>query len=108
MSHVKEIPGRPTVVLVHGAFADSSSWNGVIERLLAKGIRVTALAKPRPGRPKAAARSEGRTQPLVLAFMTLSALRLMRSNSSFVRLPSLRCFAENRLALIACPSSGIG
>jgi len=22
-----------TVVLVHGAFADSSSWNGVIERL---------------------------------------------------------------------------
>jgi hypothetical protein len=24
----------PTVVLVHGAFADASSWNGVIERLL--------------------------------------------------------------------------
>jgi hypothetical protein len=22
-----------TVVLVHGAFADSSSWNGVVERL---------------------------------------------------------------------------
>ena len=28
---------RPTVVLVHGAFADGSSWNGVIERLQAKG-----------------------------------------------------------------------
>ena len=27
----------PTVVLVHGAFADSSSWNGVIQRLLAAG-----------------------------------------------------------------------
>jgi pimeloyl-ACP methyl ester carboxylesterase len=34
----------PTVVLVHGAFADASSWNGVIERLLAAGIRVTAPA----------------------------------------------------------------
>jgi hypothetical protein len=33
-----------TVVLVHGAFADSSSWNGVIERLQASGIRVTAPA----------------------------------------------------------------
>ena len=24
---------QPTVVLVHGAFADASSWNGVVERL---------------------------------------------------------------------------
>jgi hypothetical protein len=23
---------KPTIVLVHGAFADASSWNGVIER----------------------------------------------------------------------------
>jgi hypothetical protein len=23
---------KPTIVLVHGAFADGSSWNGVIER----------------------------------------------------------------------------
>jgi pimeloyl-ACP methyl ester carboxylesterase len=40
---------RPTVVLVHGAFADASSWNGVIERLQAKGIRVTAPANPLRG-----------------------------------------------------------
>ena len=33
---------QPTVVLVHGAFADGSSWNGVIERLQAEGLRVTA------------------------------------------------------------------
>ena len=33
-----------TVVLVHGAFADSSSWTGVIERLQADGMRVTAPA----------------------------------------------------------------
>ena len=29
-----------TVVLVHGAFADSSSWSGVIERLQANGVQV--------------------------------------------------------------------
>jgi pimeloyl-ACP methyl ester carboxylesterase len=39
----------PTVVLVHGAFADASSWNGVIERLLAKDIRVAAPANPLRG-----------------------------------------------------------
>ena len=38
-----------TVVLVHGAFADSSSWNGVIERLQAAGVRVTAPANPLRG-----------------------------------------------------------
>src|SRR5689334_20906040 len=40
---------RPTVVLVHGAFADSSSWNGVIERLLDEGVKVTAPANPLRG-----------------------------------------------------------
>jgi pimeloyl-ACP methyl ester carboxylesterase len=39
----------PTVVLVHGAFADASSWNGVIERLQAKGMSVTAPANPLRG-----------------------------------------------------------
>ncbi len=41
--------GAPTVVLVHGAFADGSSWNGVIERLQAKGVPVTAPANPLRG-----------------------------------------------------------
>jgi pimeloyl-ACP methyl ester carboxylesterase len=36
-------------VLVHGAFADASSWNGVIERLQAKGVQVTAPANPLRG-----------------------------------------------------------
>jgi pimeloyl-ACP methyl ester carboxylesterase len=35
---------KPTVVLVHGAFADSSSWNGVIKRLHDKGYKVIAAA----------------------------------------------------------------
>src|SRR3954449_12862157 len=38
-----------TVVLVHGAFADSSSWDGVIERLQATGIKVTAAPNPLRG-----------------------------------------------------------
>lgn len=37
---------KPTVVLVHGAFADSSSWNGVISRLERDGYRVIAAANP--------------------------------------------------------------
>jgi pimeloyl-ACP methyl ester carboxylesterase len=37
---------RPTVVLVHGAFAGSSSWDGVVERLLDETIDVTAVANP--------------------------------------------------------------
>ena len=31
---------RPTVVLVHGAFADGSSWTSVIKRLQAEGVRL--------------------------------------------------------------------
>src|ERR1044072_3896618 len=38
-----------TVVLVHGAFADSSSWDGVIELLQADGIQVTAVPNPLRG-----------------------------------------------------------
>jgi pimeloyl-ACP methyl ester carboxylesterase len=38
-----------TVVLVHGAFADASSWNGVIERLEAEGLHVKAPANPLRG-----------------------------------------------------------
>jgi pimeloyl-ACP methyl ester carboxylesterase len=39
----------PTVVLVHGAFADASSFNGVIERLQAQGVPVVAVANPLRG-----------------------------------------------------------
>ena len=39
----------PTVVLVHGAFADASSWNGVVELLQSKGVTVTAPANPLRG-----------------------------------------------------------
>lgn len=35
-----------TVVLVHGAFAESSSWNGVVGRLRSNGLPVVAVANP--------------------------------------------------------------
>jgi pimeloyl-ACP methyl ester carboxylesterase len=41
--------GKPTIVLVHGAFADASSWNGVIERLQQRGYTVIAPANPLRG-----------------------------------------------------------
>ena len=40
---------RPTIVLVHGAFAESASWDGVIEPLVAEGHRVIAAANPLRG-----------------------------------------------------------
>jgi pimeloyl-ACP methyl ester carboxylesterase len=36
----------PTVILVHGAFAESSSWNDVAERLADEGHQVVAYANP--------------------------------------------------------------
>ncbi len=38
-----------TVVLVHGAFADSSGWNGVVERLQAAGVPAIAVSNPLRG-----------------------------------------------------------
>jgi pimeloyl-ACP methyl ester carboxylesterase len=36
----------PTIVLVHGAFAESASWNPVVEILHARGLDVVAAANP--------------------------------------------------------------
>ncbi|GAA2398947.1 alpha/beta hydrolase [Catellatospora methionotrophica] len=40
---------KPTVVLVHGAFAESASWSGVVERLRGRSIDVVAAANPLRG-----------------------------------------------------------
>jgi pimeloyl-ACP methyl ester carboxylesterase len=40
---------KPTIVLVHGAFAESSSWNGVAAQLLTQGYPVVAAANPLRG-----------------------------------------------------------
>ena len=36
----------PTVVLVHGAWADASSWAGEVRMLQRAGVRVRAIANP--------------------------------------------------------------
>ncbi|XVS66407.1 alpha/beta fold hydrolase [Actinosynnema sp. CA-299493] len=40
---------KPTIVLVHGAFADGSSWIPVIERLQRRGYTAVAVANPLRG-----------------------------------------------------------
>ena len=49
MSQTTPTTAPLTVVLVHGAFADASSWTGVIERLQKAGVQVTAPANPLRG-----------------------------------------------------------
>src|SRR4051812_2821529 len=38
--------GKPTIVLVHGAWADTSSWSRVVRQLQAQGYPVVAAANP--------------------------------------------------------------
>jgi pimeloyl-ACP methyl ester carboxylesterase len=47
---------RPNIVLVHGAWADGSCWNGVIERLQAHGFHVQAPQFPLTSLPDDVAR----------------------------------------------------
>ncbi len=42
-------PQRPTIVLVHGAFAESASWDGVARSLRARSFSVIAVANPLRG-----------------------------------------------------------
>ncbi|MGW3408558.1 alpha/beta fold hydrolase [Streptomyces sp. NPDC000888] len=42
---------KPTIVLVHGGFADASGWNGVISRLQHNGYETIAPANPLRGLP---------------------------------------------------------
>jgi pimeloyl-ACP methyl ester carboxylesterase len=46
-------PRAKNVVLVHGLFADGSSWSEVIPRLQAKGLNVTAVQNPLTTLPQA-------------------------------------------------------
>ncbi|MNR82753.1 2-succinyl-6-hydroxy-2,4-cyclohexadiene-1-carboxylate synthase [compost metagenome] len=46
LSQAQDANAKPTIVLVHGAFADASSWDGVTTRLLADGYKVIGAANP--------------------------------------------------------------
>ena len=51
MSDATHTGGSPTVVLVRGAVRHALSWNGVIERLQAKRVQVTAPGNALRGLP---------------------------------------------------------
>ncbi|MBC9035173.1 alpha/beta hydrolase [Sphingomonas sp. JC676] len=63
-------PEKPVIVLVHGAFAESSSWDAVITRLEKSGYTVVAAANPLRGVASDAAAVSGLVksikQPVVL------------------------------------------
>src|ERR1700679_794079 len=51
-------PVARNVVLVHGLFADGSSWSEVIPRLQAAGLNVTSVQNPLTTLPEAVASAE--------------------------------------------------
>ena len=61
----------PSVVLVHGAYADGSSWSEVIKRLQRAGITVTAVQNPLTSLADDAAHTRrvlaGQPGPVILA-----------------------------------------
>ena len=44
--------GQPAIVLVHGAWADASSWNSVLPELQQRGFTVYAPPNPLRGLPQ--------------------------------------------------------
>ena len=71
-------PRAKTVVLVHGLFADGSSWSEVIPRLQTAGLNVTSVQNPLTTLPEAvdaAVRVLGRQNgPTVLAAHSFSGM----------------------------------
>jgi len=54
-AHAQPAPKAKNVVLVHGLFADGSSWSEVIPRLQAAGLNVTSVQNPLTTLPEAVA-----------------------------------------------------
>jgi pimeloyl-ACP methyl ester carboxylesterase len=54
-SYAQPVPKAKNVVLVHGLFADGSSWSEVIPRLQAAGLNVTSVQNPLTTLPDAVA-----------------------------------------------------
>ena len=50
VQHSQHVEGpKPTIVLVHGAWGDSSSWDGVVSRLQRDGYTVDVPPNPLQG-----------------------------------------------------------
>src|SRR5271156_2319447 len=77
-ANAQTVPKAKNVVLVHGLFADGSSWSEVIPRLQAAGLNVTSVQNPLTTLPEAVnaalrvlARQDG---PTVLAGHSFSGM----------------------------------
>src|SRR4249920_5993 len=77
-ARAQTVPKAKNVVLVHGLFADGSSWSEVIPRLQAVGLNVTSVQNPLTTLPEAVdaalrvlARQDG---PTVLAGHSYSGM----------------------------------
>jgi pimeloyl-ACP methyl ester carboxylesterase len=73
------------VVLVHGLFADGSSWSEVISRLQAAGLNLTSVQNPLTTLPEAVASaqrvSEGQAGPTVLVGHSFSGMIVTEAGS---------------------------
>src|ERR1700745_3491406 len=71
-------PKASNVVLVHGLFADGSSWSEVIPRLQQRGLNVTSVQNPLTTLDDAVAETQGvldrQTGPTVLAGHSFSGM----------------------------------
>jgi pimeloyl-ACP methyl ester carboxylesterase len=83
---------KPTILLVHGAWADSSSWNGVVDLLLRDGYNVRALPNTLRGLADAAVISTG---PMVLVGHSYggSVITVASANAPNVALVYVDAFA---------------
>jgi pimeloyl-ACP methyl ester carboxylesterase len=94
---------KPAVVLVHGAFAESASWNGVIEHLRAESLEVIAAANPLRSLTGDAAYVRdviaGLSKPVVLVGHSYGGMVITEAasgNESVVGLVYVAAFAPDR------------
>ncbi|MEZ0491011.1 alpha/beta fold hydrolase [Kineococcus sp. TBRC 1896] len=84
---------HPTVVLVHGAFAESSSWSGVIEILQERGVDVVAVANPLRSVPADAAYLidvvRGLDRPVVLVGHSYGGMVITEAAAALDRVTAL-------------------
>src|SRR5436309_12760227 len=83
-------PAKPTIVLVHGAFADGSSWSKVIPILQHDGYTVIAVQNPltslAPDGEPTKGVIDGQTGPVVLVGHSYGDRKSTRLNSSHVKI----------------------
>jgi pimeloyl-ACP methyl ester carboxylesterase len=84
---------RPTIVLVHGDWADASSWNGVIQRLQDRGLTVVAppntLRGPRQDAPYLASYLHTIPGPIVLVAHSYGGFVITNAATGIVNVKAL-------------------